>query len=199
MKLIALLVALLAGTSFAQTVTDLAGPAPSPPPTPASAPAAKVSWVYHKGVLRWPGDWSWEAKINYKDKDGIPLEGKYDIAVTITSGTGGWQPYINSSCQSKELCFDTAPFKYLIFSLKATSAKQTWAAHMESSGDVPDGTVADISAYGPPLVVGEWGSYKIPLSAFGMTNATILKFSIQSQSGPGVFYVDDVGFSTRAE
>lgn len=195
MKPIVLLIALLAGAAFAQTVTDLAAPAPTPSPTPLSTPAAKVSWVYHKGVLKWPGDWSWEAKINYKDKDGIPLEGKYDIAVTITSGTGGWQPYINSSCQSKALCFDTAPYKYLIFSLKATSAKQTWAAHIESSGDAPDGTVADISAYGPPLVVGEWGSYKIPLSAFGMTDAAILKFSIQSQSGPGVFYVDDVGFS----
>jgi len=162
--------------------------------------ASGTSWVYYNGVFYWPGDWSWEAAINYKDTAGAPIEGTYDIAVTITAGsTGGWQPYINSSCQQNvSLCFDTTPYKYLIFSLKPTVAGALWAAHFESAGDTPDGSVADISSYaltsGCPAV-GQWCSYKIPLSAFALTDTTILKFSIQDQSGAAVFYVDNVGFS----
>jgi hypothetical protein len=164
--------------------------------------SGSTTWVYYNGVFNWPGDWSWDATINYKDIAGAPVEGPYDIAVLITAGTtGGWQPYINSSCQQNiSLCFDTTPYKYLLFSLKPTVAGPLWAAHFESAGDTPDGSVANISSYaltaGCPALL-QWCSYKIPLSAFALTDTTILKFSIQDQSGAALFYVDNVGFSVN--
>jgi hypothetical protein len=92
----------------------------------------------------------------------------------------------------------TTPYKYLIFSLKSTIASPHWAAHFESAGDTPDGSVDPISPYMVTAgcqVIGAWCQYKIPLSAFALTDTTILKFSIQDQVGGTTFYVADVGFS----
>ena len=163
---------------------------------------ASTLWVYYNGVFNWGGDWSFSATPNYKDTAGAPLDGPYDTAITITGQWGGWQPYVSGSCQSNiALCFDTTPYKYLIFSLKPTVANQTWDVMFHSAGDTNDGNVVLVAPYGPTggPVVGQWNSYKIPLSAFALTDTTVLKFFIQDESGlaSNLFYVDDVGFTTN--
>lgn len=161
-----------------------------------SITGGSTSWVYYNGVFKWPGDWSFAATANYQDTKGVPIEGPYDIAITVTSQWGGWQPYAPGQV------FDTTPYKYLILSLKPTVANQTWGVDFMSAGDTPDGPqLQDISPYGPPggAVVGQWGTYKIPLSAFQLTDTSVLKFAIQDKTGlsSNVFYVDNVGFSTN--
>ena len=168
--------------------------------TPSSATVSITSnatdWVYYNGVFYWPGDWSFAGTPNYSDTAGSPLEGSYDIAFTVTSPWGGWQPY------APGLSLDTTPYKYLIFSLKPTQPNQVWNVAFESQGDTKDGVVLlNIAAYGPTAgpVVGQWGSYKIPLSAFQLTDPTILKFAIQDNTGlpSNLFYVDNVGFTSN--
>jgi hypothetical protein len=62
---------------------------------------------------------------------------------------------------------------------------------------VPGGPA--VTKYGPTPVVGQWGSYKIPIADFALTNPLILKFSIADGTGnsTNLFYVDDVGFTTE--
>lgn len=155
-----------------------------------------TDWVYYDGVFNWPGDWSFSATPNYRDTAGGPIEGPYDIAVTVTGQWGAWQPYAPGES------LDTTPYKYLIFSLKPTVANQVWDVGFMSAGDTPDGTQAvNIAPYGPAggPVVGQWGSYKIPISAFSLTDTTVLKFWIQDDTGrsTNLFYVDNVGFTTN--
>jgi hypothetical protein len=161
-------------------------------------------WVYYNGVMNWGGDWSWSVNsINYKDTAGGPLTGSYDIAVS-TQKSGGWQPFLNANCQSNlSLCFNTTPYKYLIFSAKPTVANQVFASGFMSSGDTPDGImIEDISQYcsgGSNPAVGQWESCKIPLAAYQLTDLTILKFSIQdvTQLASNTWYVDNVGFTAN--
>jgi hypothetical protein len=163
-----------------------------------------TAWVYYNGVLNWGGDWSWQVtSINYKDTAGAPLSGSYDVAVSNLQ-SGGWQPYVNSNCQQNlSLCFDTRPYNYLIFSLKPTRANQIWASGFMSSGDTPDGillsNIAQYCSGGSNPPVGQWESCKIPLSAYGFTDLTILKFMIQDVTGASsdLWYVDNVGFSAN--
>ncbi len=59
--------------------------------------------------------------------------------------------------------------------------------------------MSNVSAYcsgGGDPAVGEWESCKIPLAAFKLTNATVLKFWIQDETGlaDNLWYADDVGF-----
>jgi hypothetical protein len=152
--------------------------------------ASSTQWIYYAGVMSWPGDWSWDASVNYNDVSGAPT-GDYDISVNVTGGWGGWQPYAPNQA------FNTAGSDYLIFSLKPTVANQVWAVAFHSADGSADGyTLKSIAQYGPPggPVVGQWGTYEIPLSAFGLTNQTINSFYIQNQSGTGLFYVNNVGF-----
>ena len=175
-----------------------ASSASSPPP------ASGVAWVYHNGVFAWDGDWSWSLTTNYRDASGAPIDGRYDLKLTATGAWGGWQPYVNAACQrSASLCFDTSAYRYLVFAMKPTRANQRLKAAFLSSGDTADGAVLyDLSSYcsggsNPP--VGQWESCKVPLSAFGMTDPVILKFSIGDQTGvsTNVWYLDDVGFSAN--
>jgi hypothetical protein len=164
-----------------------------------SRPHDSTYWVYRNGSFKWPGDWSWEAKIDYFDTSGAPVEGRFDIAATITGGTGGWQPYVSTTCQFRSTdCFDITPYKFMIFSLKPTVAGARWAVNILSAQDKPDGRVNDISTFAQSPecpTVGHWCSYKIPLSAFELKNSKVLKFSIQDESGPARFYLADVGFA----
>jgi|HubBroStandDraft_1064217.scaffolds.fasta_scaffold01217_14 hypothetical protein len=166
---------------------------------PASGPPKSTLWVYHNGAFKWPGDWSWEAKVDYFDTAGSPAEGRYDIAVTITGGSGGWQPYVSTTCQYRAIdCFDITPYKFMVLSLKPTVEGARWAVNILSASDTPDGRINDVAnfAQSPPCpTVGHWCSYKIPLSAFDLKNPKVLKFSIQDESGPARFYVADVGFT----
>ncbi len=167
----------------------------------AAVPPKSTHWVYHNGEFKWPGDWSWEAKVDYSDTSGAPAQGRYDIAVTVTGGTGGWQPHVSDTCQFREAdCFDITPYHFMIFSLKPTVAGARWAVNILSASDTPDGRVGDISLFAQSEecpTVGRWCSYKIPLPAFGLKKSKVLKFSIQDESGPARFYVTEVGFTVE--
>lgn len=181
--------------TFTVTLSNATGGASlgSPNSATVSILSSTTTWVYYNGVFYWPGDWSFAGTPNYNDTAGIPIEGPYDVAFTVTSPWGGWQPY------APGLSLDTTPYKYLIFSLKPTQPNQVWDVAFESQGDTRDGIVLSIAPYGPVggPVVGQWGSYKIPLSAFQLTDPTVLKFAIQDDTGlsSNVFYIDNVGFS----
>ena len=160
-------------------------------------------WVYYNGVFNWGGDWSFAASASYNDTAGGPIEGAFDIVVN-NQQWGGWQPYVNANCQSNiTLCFDTRPYKYLIFSVKPAVANQVMGVGFMSSGDTPDGPVLeDTSSYcsgGRNPAIGQWESCKIPLAAFALTDTTVLKFWITDQTGlsSNHFYLDNVGFSAN--
>ena len=162
-----------------------------------------TAWVYYNGVLNWGGDWSFSATVSYADMAGVPLSGRYDVAVT-TQQWGGWQPYVSANCQTNiSACFDTTPYKYLVFSMKPTNPNQDLKAGFMSAGDTPDGialySLASYCSGGANPPVGQWETCKVPLSAFGLTNPIILKFDIGDQTGLGsnVWYVDNVGFTAN--
>jgi hypothetical protein len=162
-----------------------------------------TAWVYYNGVMNWGGDWSFAASVNYNDTAGVPIEGPYDIIMT-SQQWGGWQPFVNGNCQSNiSLCFNTTPYKYLIFSAKPTVANQIFGVGFMSSGDTPDGFVPEnTSAYcsgGSNPAVGQWETCKIPLSVFTLTDTTILKFWISDQTGltSNHVYLDNVGFTAN--
>jgi hypothetical protein len=163
------------------------------------APTGSVFWVYHNGVFAWAGDYSWNASINYKDTSGGPTSGPYDIAVSITARWGGFQPFAANAA------FDTRPYKYLVFSLKPTNPNQVIGMGVDANNDVPDGVQIGIvvgpstTKYGPVPVVGQWGTYKVPLADFALTNPLILKFALGDGLGANsnLFYVDDIAFTTQ--
>lgn len=190
--------AAISGTkSFKVTLSNAMGGATlgSPSTSTVTINGSTTAWVYYNGVFNWPGDWSWNATPNYQDTAGGPIEGPYDIAVTITGPWGGWQPYAPGNT------LDTTLYKYIIFSIKATQANQWWSVFFHSAGDTPDGNSVNASTYGPSgaSVVGQWVTYKIPLSAFGLTDTNVLKFAIADGTGvnSNLFYVDNVGFTTN--
>lgn len=180
------------------TATDThAGSSRSPPQSKDG-----VAWVYHKGSFAWEGDWSYALTADYRDASGAPIDGRHDLKLTATGAWGGWQPYFSAGCQrAASLCFDTSAYRYLVFAMKPTRANQRLKAAILSSGDTADGIgLYDLSSYcsggsNPPI--GQWESCKVPLSAFGLTDPVILKFSIGDQTGSStnVWYLDDVGFS----
>ncbi len=167
-----------------------------------TAPAGSTLWVYYNGIFNWGGDWSFAATPNYLDVTGAPITGLFDIVIT-SQQWGGWQPYVSGNCQSNiSQCFDTTPYKYIIFSVKPTVANQVVNVGFMSSGDTPDGTALDTGSYcsgGSNPAVGQWESCKIPLSAFALTDTTILKFWISDQTGlsSNRWYLDNVGFSVN--
>jgi hypothetical protein len=160
-------------------------------------------WVYYNGSMRWDGSWDWGVtSVNYQDTTGVPLSGKRDIEVR-SQKWGGWQPFFHADCQNNiNLCFDTSPYKYLIFSAKPTAPGQMFDSGFMSAGDSKDGIVVHISAYcsgGNDPPINEWETCKVPLSAYELTNARILKFMIQDQSGlaSNRWYIDNVGFTAN--
>ncbi len=169
-----------------------------------AAPAGSTLWVYYNGVFNWGGDWSFAlGSLTYSDVLGGPIEGPFDISIT-SQQWGGWQPFVSANCQSNiSQCFNTLPYKYLIFSAKPTVANQVFDVGFMSSGDTADGaTIFDTSPYcsgGSNPATGQWESCKIPLSVFKLTDTTILKFWISDQTGLGSnhWYLDNVGFSVN--
>jgi hypothetical protein len=169
------------------------------PDTKQAAAGGKTFWIYRKGTFYWQGDYSWGVKVDFRDTSGEPIEGRHAIAVT---GIGGFQPYAQGND------FDTTPYKYLVFSLKPTIAHQTWDSGFEAVGDVPTGIVVDVLKYGPAPVVGQWGTYKIPLGAGGYQipfGSHIYKFMIQDQTADqpalglktNLWYVDNVALTSE--
>ena len=170
-------------------VSAVAGCAAASPSVDADG-RSPVFWVYHDGVFAWPGDYSYVATPDYRDTSGVPLSGKYDVKVTVTSQWGGWQPFATN------WDFDTKPYKYLRFALKPTRPNQTAQVYFMLVGDKPVGKTVDVFKYGPAPVVGQWNLYTIPLADIGVSKTNIYIFAIQDQTGlaNNIFYVDDVAF-----
>lgn len=168
------------------TVGSTIDPPPPPPPPP---PTSGTSWVYHNGVLDWPGDYSFMATTDYTDSSGAPLSGPYDIKVT-SGAWGGWQPY------ALHWNFNSAPYTKLTFALKPTATNQKWHVYFMKVGDIPVGISVDVSNYGPAPVAGNWATYTIPLADLGVLGTAIYKFCIQDKTGlsNNTWYVDNVGF-----
>lgn len=154
-------------------------------------------WVYHNGVFYWGGDYSYGARINYADTSGDPLNGRYDIAVNITSPYGGFLPYAGGTVPLWS--FVDNAYNYLTFAIKPTVANQSAQVYFVKVGDVPVGLNVNPfnGQYGPPPQVGIWTKYKIPLSDLGVLDTSVYKFAIQDMTGlsGNVFYLDDIGFS----
>jgi hypothetical protein len=178
-------------TITCQPVTVTLPSSTSTTPTPTPVPTGTFS-VYSNGVFNWAGDFSWNASINYKDTVGKP--GALDIAVSITSAYGGFQPYAQGGA------FDTSPYKYLQYCAKPTRSGQVFGMGFAAAGDVGDGGIVNIgagTAYGPSPTAGQWGCYKIPLADFKLTNPSILKFSVADGSGAATntYYIDSIAFT----
>jgi hypothetical protein len=160
-----------------------------------SGPGVPPFWVYRNGEFNWEGDYSWEALIDYHDKAGASADHKYVIAVKIVGKWGGFQPFAPGKR------FDVRPYKYLVYALKPTLPDQVFATGFEAINDVADGNVVTVSGppYGPVPVAGQWATYKVPLSAFALTNSYIQKFAIADGTGhpANLFYVDNVGFTAE--
>jgi hypothetical protein len=171
-------------TGSAKASSTITVNAASPPP------ATGTSWVYYNGLFDWPGDYSFSATANYKDTGGGPLSGAYDIKITLTGAWGGWLPY------AQNWNFNSAPYTKLTFALKPTVANQTWNVYFVKVGDIPVGVSVDPTKYGPAPVVGQWGTYTIPLADLGVLGMSIYKFAIHDETGlsSNVWYVDNVGF-----
>lgn len=180
--------------AVAKQVATLLAPVVTPPVI--TPPAAGTFWVYQNGKFNWESDYSWNAAIDYADTVGKP--GGICIAVKITAPNGGYQPY----AQGKK--FDTSPYKYLAYSVKPTLPNQIIATGFAAIDDVPDGpqggvvvAAPGLTKYGPVPVAGQWGTYKVPLADFGLTNPLVQKFTIAdgTQNATNLYYVDNIAFS----
>lgn len=168
-------------------------PVVTPPITP---PAAGTFWVYQNGQFNWTNHFSFNGSPNLGDTFGRPVGGKADIAFTLATPFGGYQPYLAAG-------FDTSKYKYLTYSIKPTIAGQIIATGFDANNDVRDGNPVvvagpGITKYGPFPIVGQWATYKVPLADFALTNPNVLKFSIADGSGSpagSVIYIDSIGFS----
>jgi hypothetical protein len=156
-------------------------------------------WVYYDGVFNWGGDYSFAAAANYKDTTGIPEEGPYDIAVTVTSAWGGFLPFAGGTVPLWD--FNDNAYNYLVIDLKPTVANQRWQIYFVKVGDVslPAGCAMNVLNFGPAPVVGKWATYKIPLSSLCVAQTDVYKFAVQDQTGlaSNTWYVDNVGFSVN--
>ncbi len=176
--------------------------------SPASAPSNAVgtsgggptNLVYSGGVFYWEGDYSYQGTAAYADTTGDPVGGPYDVMLTSTA-QGGWQPW------SPGANFDLSPYLYLQFDLKPTVAGEHWSVYFENVGDVYTGATVGVPSdangtYGPTPVVGQWATYKVPLSGMnvgpGTSNIGIYKFCIKdSVTGVHVFYINNVKFTAN--
>lgn len=164
----------------------------------ATLPASGVFWVYQNGQFNWTSHFSFNGTPNLADTSGKPVGGKADIAFTLATPFGGYQPYLAGG-------FDTSKYKYLTYSIKPTVANQIIATGFAANNDAADGPPGGVNVvapgltkYGPAPVVGQWATYKIPLADFGLTNPLVLKFSIADGSGDpagSIIYFDNIGFS----
>jgi len=138
-----------------------------------TAKANKEFWLFKAGRFLGPGDYSYgSGRISY---------GHTTVVVT---GDEAWQPRMPNDD------LNTDPYTYVTVSIKPTQV-QTWISGMEMIGDVaiPGSTgPVDLSKYGPnPVVIGEWNTYKIPLTAYGIKQGSglhVYKIMFQGQNVP---------------
>jgi hypothetical protein len=176
-------------TSYTLTCTGAGGSVQATATVTVAASTVSY-WVYYNGQFNWPGDYSFNATPNYASTAGLPLSGPYDIQLT-TQQWGGWQPYAPNNS------FNLTPYTYLTFALKPTVANQAWTCYFYKAGASSASTVVNVLNYGPAPVVGQWGVYTIPLTALGVSGASIDTFTIQDQSGltSNLWYIDNVAFT----
>jgi hypothetical protein len=171
-----------------------------------NATTGSTTWTYYDGVMYWPGNDSVNSSENYTDTAGAPLMGPYDVAVQMQA-YGEWQPALDplGTCVSY-VCLDTTPYNYFNFAFKPTNANEDLLIGWMSAHDTPDGgTLADaaLNVYctnctGGVPAAGQWNTYKVPLSVFGLTDTTVLKFWIQEHNGISTtMYFDNVGLSSN--
>jgi len=135
-------------------------------------------WVYYNGIFDWLGDYSYpggQININYADTTGAPEDGPADIKITSTTTAAGWLPYAGKTTTQWDL--DGGAFNYISLDLKPTLANQDWQIFILCRlppGDNAPWSSTVLSKYGPAPVVGQWATYKIPLSVLtiGYTNFT---------------------------
>jgi hypothetical protein len=135
-------------------------------------------WVYYNGIFDWMGDFSYPGgsiNINYADTTGAPESGPADIEVSFTVAHAGFQPYAGNTTTAWDM--EGGSFGYISMDLKPTIAGQNWELLVLSRlppGDVSPWSNVLLSSYGPAPVVGQWATYKIPLSALtiGYTHFT---------------------------
>jgi len=154
-------------------------------------------WIYKDGSYKWPGDYSYNATIDYRDKSGMPEGETYDVAVTVTDPWGAWQPYATG------MNFNRAGKTSLLFKIKPTRGGSNFTVQFLKVGDKPvvdqktGGQLSlNISDY-CPLTAGAWTSCTLPLDVLLTDNGQVLqdfyKFAIQSHlGGPDKFFVADV-------
>jgi hypothetical protein len=148
---------------------------------PVTAPADAL-WLYHAGKMYGgpPNDYSFGNQpfsVVY-NHPAVGASGPVDVLAT---GDVGWQPLWPNSH------IDTTGYAFVTVSIKPTQVSG-WISGMEAVGDIPipgnKGTV-NILQYGPnPPVVGQWNTYKIPLSAYGNTPFDAYKIMFLQQNTP---------------
>ncbi len=213
MKIALILAVLLSAAACAQT-TVTAPPSATPPDTTNAvtvpvatppdatavtaippAPEPGTFWVYYKGKFNWGGDYDFgSGRVDLYNRDPDALSGTRDVVVL---GDVGWQPY------APNWDFNTTGYNYLTVSIKPTEPGNTWVTGGELIGDkeIPGSHGAfSIMPYGPnPAVVGQWNTYKIPLSAYSITPGMhIYKVMFLEQTSPNKsknkVYFDNLGF-----
>src|SRR5882672_1663001 len=123
-------------------------------------PAAGTFYIFNAGKFIGAGDCS-----------GYSFgSGKVICGTTVTvSGDEGWQPRMPADD------FNTTDYNFVTVSIKPTQAGNTSVTGAEMVGDISFPGCANppsIMKYGPnPAVVGQWNTYKIPLSAYCITPA----------------------------
>lgn len=149
--------------------------ATTPPVTPpVTPPAAGTFWLYKAGVFKGAGDYDYGS--------GSVTFGPSSV---IVLGDEAWQPRMPADDLNTDL------YTAITVSIKPTQ-NQTWGIGAEMIGDVPiPGTppgVVDIMKYGPnPAVLGQWNTYRIPLTAIGIKPGSgihIYKIGFQGQNVP---------------
>ena len=172
------------------TLTPQAAVVTPPPP-----PTLGVFWLYHNGSDP-AGELDYDygsGSVTYDVPDPIGSGGKC-IAV---KGDEGWQPRMPNDN------FNTAGYEYLLISVYPTTPGYVGTVGAEMIGDkpIPGSTgMINFMQYGNPVIVGQWNSYKIPLSAmsFPAAGIDIYKLGVLDQNpdktGDLVYY-RDIGFS----
>ncbi len=129
-------------------------------------------WVYHAGEYAWPGDYS-DVTVNYHDKSAAPASGRYAMSITAVNldiahvGAAYAQPF-SGPPSVPQYALDIGAFKYMVLDLKPTIPNQKWRLNIISrlpQGDVYNNAPVELPGnYGPPPVVGQWTTYKVPLN-----------------------------------
>ena len=179
--------------------------------TTTTASSGATWWVYHDGVFAWGGDYSTAGSPNYSSTAGAPESGTEDIAFSVTGRYGIWAPYAGGTVPLWD--FNSTGYNYITMDLKPTVANQSWQFYFMLVGDKQiigsngKQIILNLANYGPAPVVGQWGTYKIPLvdvltqysSGSPVYESAIYKFGLQDETGlsSNVWYIDNVGFTVN--